>query len=186
MNRININPEDNYLVIYEFLLQLSCIFGKGLFMGTDAKNKDTLHILQKSGLSKTPQRIAVLNILVNAAEPVNISSIRHALESKIRINRVTIYRILSLYKKHMLIREIASTSGASYFELATMENPVHPHFLCRNCAELSCLEPLTFSQANQWFGPDRDYSIEHIEINVSGLCASCRNATKLQKGSGKQ
>jgi Fe2+ or Zn2+ uptake regulation protein len=155
-------------------------------MVTDAKDKDTLHILQKSGLSKTPQRIAVLNILVNAVVPVNINGIRQALESKIRINRVTIYRILSLFKKHMLIREIASTGGTNYFELATIENPVHPHFLCRNCAALSCLEPLTFSQTNQWFGPDRDYSIEHIEINISGLCANCRNATKLQKGSDKK
>ena len=149
------------------------------------KDKDTLLILQKTGLSKTPQRIAVLNILANTTVPVNISGIRDALEAKIRINRVTIYRILSLFKKHMIIREIASTGGTNYFELATMENPVHPHFLCRNCAALSCLEPLTFSQANQWLGPDKDYSIEHIEINISGLCASCRNATKLQKRSGK-
>ncbi len=155
-------------------------------MPPKTQNKDTLLMLQKTGLSKTPQRIAVLNILVNAAEPVNINSIRQVLESRIRINRVTIYRILSLFKKHMLIREIASTGGTNYFELATMDNPVHPHFLCRNCAALSCLEPLTFSQANHWFGSDKDYSIENIEINITGLCASCRNATKLQKRSGEQ
>jgi len=155
-------------------------------MATDAKDKDTLHILQKTGLSKTPQRIAVLNILMNAVVPVNINNIRQALESEIKINRVTIYRILSLFKQHMIIREITSTGGISYFELATIENPVHPHFICRNCAALSCLEPLTFSQANQWLSPDKDYSIEHIEINISGLCAGCRSATKLQKKAGNQ
>ena len=155
-------------------------------MATGAKDKDILHILQKTGLSKTPQRVAVLNILANAVVPVNINSIRQALESKIKIDRVTIYRILSLFKQHMIIREITSTSGTNYFELATIENPVHPHFICRNCADLSCLEPLTFSQANQWLTPDKDYSIEHIEINISGLCASCRNATKLQKKSGNK
>jgi len=153
-------------------------------MVADAKAKDTLHILQIAGLSKTPQRIAVLDILMNAVVPVNVNSIRQALEKKIRIDRVTIYRILSLFKQHMIIREITSSGGANYFELATMENPVHPHFLCRNCEALSCLEPLTFSQANQWLTPEKDYSIEHIEINISGLCASCRNATKLQKKSG--
>lgn len=150
-----------------------------------AKDKDILHILQKAGLSKTPQRIAVLNILINAAVPVNINSIRQELEKQTRIDRVTIYRILSLFKQHSIIREITSSGGANYFELATMENPVHPHFLCRNCETLSCLEPLTFSQA-KWLTPDKDYSIEHIEINISGLCASCRNATKLQKKSGNK
>jgi Fe2+ or Zn2+ uptake regulation protein len=155
-------------------------------MTTGSKYEDVLHILQKTGLSKTPQRIAVLSILMSSVVPVNISSIRQALESKIRIDRVTIYRILSLFKQHMIIREITSTGGTNYFELATMENPVHPHFICRNCEALSCLEPLTFSQANQLLTPDKDYSIEHIEINISGLCASCRNATKLQTRSGKQ
>jgi Fe2+ or Zn2+ uptake regulation protein len=155
-------------------------------MVADAKDKDTLLILQKAGLSKTPQRIAVLNILIDAVVPVNMNSIRQALGTKIRIDRVTIYRILSLFKQHMIIREITSTGGANYFELATMENPVHPHFICRNCEALSCLEPLTFSQAGQWLTPDKDYSIEHIEINISGLCASCRNATKLQKESGNK
>jgi Fur family transcriptional regulator, ferric uptake regulator len=153
-------------------------------MDSDVKDKDTLPILQKAGLSKTPQRIAVLKILMNAVVPVNINSIRQELESKIRIDKVTIYRILSLFKQHMIIREITSMGGANYFELATMKNPVHPHFICRNCAALSCLEPLTFSQANQWLTPDKDYSIEHIEINISGLCANCRNATKLQKKAG--
>ena len=155
-------------------------------MTTGSQDEDALQILQKTGLSKTPQRIAVLNILMNSVVPVNISNIRQALESKIRIDRVTIYRILSLFKQHMIIREITSTGGTNYFELATMENPVHPHFICRNCEALSCLEPLTFSQVTQWVSKEEDYSIEHIEINISGLCASCLNATKLQKMSGKR
>jgi Fe2+ or Zn2+ uptake regulation protein len=154
-------------------------------MISDEKHKDILHILQKAGLSKTLQRIAVLNILMDSVVPINIGRIRRELETKIRIDRVTIYRILSLFKRHRIIREITSASGANYFELATMENPVHPHFICRNCAALLCLEPLTFSEA-KWLTPDKDYSIEHIEINISGLCASCRNATKLQKESGNQ
>lgn len=154
-------------------------------MITSSKDRDSLSILQKAGISRTPQRIAVLDTLMEAVVPLNITNIRQALQSKIRIDRVTIYRILSLFKQHMIIREIASTGTANYFELATMENPVHPHFICRNCDTLSCLEPLTFSQARS-LSPDRDYTIEHIEINISGLCASCRNATKLQKKSGNK
>jgi Fe2+ or Zn2+ uptake regulation protein len=152
----------------------------------DMKDADALQQLRKSGLSKTPQRIAVLNILINAAAPVNISALRQALAAKIRIDRVTVYRILSLFRQHGIIRDVTSTGGISYFELATMENPVHPHFICRQCESLSCLQPLTFSQASQWFPSDGDYSIENIEINISGICADCRNATKLQKGRSRK
>lgn len=152
-------------------------------MRTDTKAKDVLPILQNAGLSKTPQRIAVLNILAKADEPINIAAMKQALKSKIGIDRVTLYRTLSLFKKHAIIREISSVNGTNYFELATLEHPVHPHFICRNCAKLSCLEPLTFSQASPLLTTDKDYSVEHIEINISGLCAGCRNATKLQKRS---
>jgi Fe2+ or Zn2+ uptake regulation protein len=145
--------------------------------------KDSLAILQKAGISKTPQRIAVLNTLISSMVPLNINNISQELQSKIMIDRATIYRILSLLKKHMIIREIAST-GANYFELATIENPVHPHFICCKCDALSCLDPLTFSQAKS-ITQDNDFSIEHIEINISGLCADCRNAIKLQKDSDK-
>jgi Fur family ferric uptake transcriptional regulator len=86
-----------------------------------------------------------------------------------------------LFKQNGIIREISSKGGINYFELATVENPVHPHFICRICERLSCLEPLTFSQAKQWISPEKNYSIEHIEINISGICSGCRDAIKLQK-----
>ncbi|MCK7467420.1 MAG: transcriptional repressor [Desulfosudis oleivorans] len=50
------------------------------------------------------------------------------METKANIDKVTVYRILSLFKQHRIIRELASAGGANYFEMATLENPVHPHF----------------------------------------------------------
>lgn len=154
-------------------------------MDANAKEKNALHILLQAGLSKTPQRIAVINILADVSAPVTINSIRQALKLAIKVDRVTIYRILSLFKEHGIIREITSNGGVSYFELASIGNPVHPHFICRKCEKLSCLDPLTFSQAIQWISPMKDYSIDHIEINISGICAGCLNATQLQKILGK-
>jgi Fe2+ or Zn2+ uptake regulation protein len=65
--------------------------------------------------------------------------------------------------------------------MATLENPLHPHFSCRNCGAFTCLAPLSFTQAPELILPKDDYSIDHIEINISGLCACCRNATERQK-----
>jgi len=149
-------------------------------------HKDALFALQNAGLSKTPQRIAVLTLLLKAEAPLSVRDISQELTAKARIDRVTIYRILSLFKQHGIAREIASSGGTNYFEMASHENPVHPHFNCRNCGELSCMEPLTFSQSRQLISEKDDYSVDHIEINISGLCAGCRNATKLQKQQTKQ
>ena len=150
-------------------------------MITDSKHKDALLTLQKAGISKTSQRLAVLDILLKATTPLNVNTIRQALETKANIDKVTIYRILSLFKQHGIIREIASAGGANYFEMATLENPLHPHFSCRNCGAFTCLAPLPFIQAPELILSKDDYSIDHIEINISGLCACCRNATNQQK-----
>ena len=137
--------------------------------------------LQKAGISKTSQRLAVLDILFKATTPLSVNAIRQALETESNIDKVTVYRILSLFRQRGIIREIASAGGANYFEMATLENPLHPHFSCRNCGAFTCLAPLSFTQAPELILPKDDYSIDHIEINISGLCACCRNATERQK-----
>jgi Fur family ferric uptake transcriptional regulator len=150
-------------------------------MVTDSKHKDALLTLQKAGISKTSQRLAVLDILLKATTPLSVNTIRQSLETKARIDKVTVYRILTLFRQRGIIREIASAGGANYFEMATLENPLHPHFSCRNCGAFTCLAPLPFTQAPELILSKDDYSIDHIEINISGLCACCRNATNQQK-----
>jgi Fur family ferric uptake transcriptional regulator len=150
-------------------------------MVTNSKHKDALLTLQKAGISKTSQRLAVLDILLKATMPLSVNTIRQALETKASIDKVTVYRILSLFRQRGIIREIASAGGANYFEIATLENPLHPHFSCRNCGAFTCLAPLPFTQAPELILSKDDYSIDHIEINISGLCACCRNATEQQK-----
>jgi Fur family transcriptional regulator, ferric uptake regulator len=150
-------------------------------MVTNSKHKDALLTLQKAGISKTSQRLAVLDILLKATMPLSVNTIRQTLETKARIDKVTVYRILSLFRQRGIIREIASAGGANYFEMATLENPLHPHFSCRNCGAFTCLAPLPFTQAPELILSKDDYSIDHIEINISGICACCRNTTNPQK-----
>jgi Fur family transcriptional regulator, ferric uptake regulator len=150
-------------------------------MRTNVKHEDALMTLKHAGITKTPQRLGVLNILLQSKTPLSLNTIKKRLAAKVRFDKVTLYRILSLFKNLGIIREITLRNGVNCFELATKDNPVHPHFNCLNCGMLTCMEPLTFSQSRQLISPKEDCSVDHIEINVSGLCADCRNATKLQK-----
>ena len=145
-----------------------------------------LQTLQSAGVAHTPQRLAVLTVLLKAAKPLSAAGIRQTIMVRSRIDKVTVYRIIALFRKQGIIREIISTNGANYFEMASLENPVHPHFECRHCGQLSCLAPLTFTSANQLISANNDYSIDHIEISISGLCAGCRNATRLHKQSNRR
>ena len=145
-----------------------------------------METLQQVGISFTPQRLAVLKILQMAEQPLSAVVIRERLARQTRINKVTVYRIIALFKKQGLIRDVLSAGGTVYFEMATSDHPVHPHFSCKSCGTMSCLTPLTFSQARQLMAARDAYSVEHIEINISGLCNGCLNATKLQNQPGKK
>ncbi|HUN54712.1 MAG TPA: Fur family transcriptional regulator [Smithella sp.] len=147
-------------------------------MVANSKNTDALLTLQKAGISKTSQRLAVLNILLEAATPQCVNTIRQSLKTRASIDKVTVYRILSLFRQHGIIREIASAGPASYFEMVTLENPMHPHFSCRNCGAFICMAPQPFTKMPDLILSEDEYSIEHIEINISGLCSDCRFTTK--------
>lgn len=140
----------------------------------------TIETLRQAGIAQTRQREAVLKILQTADQPLSIAVIRERLEKQTRINKVTVYRIISLFKKQGIIRDVLSAGGAVYVEMATSDHPVHPHFSCKNCGSLACLTPLTFSQARQLMAARGNFSVEHIEINISGLCNGCLRATRLQ------
>ncbi len=144
---------------------------------SDLKIMETLRL---AGIARTPQRMAVLKILQDSNQPLSIGLIREKLETQTNINKVTVYRIVSLFKQKGIIRDVSASGGSVYFEMATSEHPVHPHFSCNQCGMLSCLTPLTFSHALQLAGSRDDYRVDHIEIHISGLCNGCLHATRLQ------
>jgi len=147
-------------------------------MAIEKENTKALLALQMAGISKTSQRLAVLDILFKSGKPLSANTIRRLLKAKASIDKVTVYRILALFKKSGMVREIASAGGMNYFEMLSKENPAHPHFNCRNCGELTCMETQIAVKMPELISSKGNYSIEHIEINVSGLCSDCRNMIK--------
>lgn len=131
--------------------------------------------LERAGLSKTSQRVAVLTALVHAESPLSAREILQRVSGKGRINKVTVYRILASFKAGSIIREIATDHGENFFEMACRHNPTHPHFYCRACRSLSCLP--SAGHQDRWLQEYRaaDESIETVAINFTGLCRRCRN-----------
>lgn len=134
-----------------------------------------IHItLERAGLSKTPQRVAVLTALVHAETPLSVKDILQRVSGEGRINKVTVYRILASFKAGNIIREIATDHGENFFEMACRHNPTHPHFYCRACRSLACLP--SAGEQERWLREYRatDAAIETVAINFTGLCRRCR------------
>jgi Fur family ferric uptake transcriptional regulator len=130
--------------------------------------------LAAQGLRPTPVRLALLELLADAARALRPREILAALRLRRQVNKVTIYRILEDFTRRGLLRRLALEGRVSHFELACEHHPPHPHFQCRNCREIQCLEPARLESIwTELRGPLGNRA-EHIDIRVQGLCHKCR------------
>jgi len=143
-------------------------------MKAEKRHCDAAQSLKEAGLNRTPQRVAVLDMLIHAERPITASDILRGINDSLDINRVTVYRIISCLKDNEIIREIPTHDGINHYEMACMHNPLHPHFYCRVCKTMYCLDPPTIATAWEWLAGPHDYTVEGISIGLYGLCRDCR------------
>ncbi|HOL57989.1 MAG TPA: Fur family transcriptional regulator [Spirochaetota bacterium] len=129
-------------------------------------------LLKRNKLKKTEQRELLLQIIINS-ETLFSAEILYEKVNK-NINLVTIYRILNLFIKKNIIREVLVHNKTQYYELACEHHPVHPHFLCKKCGKLYCLRSIDKVEFSNLINLYKDYLIEDISLHLSGICPECR------------
>jgi Fe2+ or Zn2+ uptake regulation protein len=96
------------------------------------------------------------------------------LQNKLKVDKATVYRNLNSLLKKEVIREIKNSDGVSFYEInCKIHNPIHPHFECRICKKIYCLNALkpedVISLSNY-----TDFEIESIKIKFEGVCNECK------------
>ncbi len=130
-------------------------------------------MLSAAGFSPTSHRISVMEVIGSNSHPLNAQEIYDTLQRKNSINRVTVYRILDSLVDHGLVDRI-SGGRASFFGLAPNANHQrHPHFYCRRCGRMNCLNPRSISMDMTSFERLFPGRIDNIEIRVDGICTNC-------------
>ena len=133
---------------------------------------DAIQILSESRLSKTPHRISVLEVLIRAERLLSAAEIADVMDRTKGINKVTIYRMLTTFKRAGIVREIATQQGVKHYEIACRHNPVHPHFYCVKCRTLACLSEIDSPAYQKWL-KGFDFEADCVSIHISGVCAQC-------------
>jgi Fur family ferric uptake transcriptional regulator len=131
-------------------------------------------LLEKSGLGHTRNRHRILETIGNNNSPLSAQQIFDTLSRTTNINRVTVYRILDLLVENGLVDRISSGGRSFAYGLAPNENhPAHPHFLCKNCGNLECLNPHSLNVDLQPMQRTFPGLIENVEVRVDGVCKNC-------------
>ncbi len=133
---------------------------------------DPLEILQAHQLRKTPQRISVLQELIRKSGLLKASEIHNKLSRSMSIDLVTVYRILGQFTGAGIARKFID-DGIDLYELACLHHPVHPHFKCATCGELSCLPAMSVKDQTAVARYADGYRFNEIRLTFGGTCPVC-------------
>jgi len=135
---------------------------------------DYTNLLEESGLESTPKRLQVLEVIGDNNSPLSARQIFETLSRTYNINRVTVYRILDLLVEKGLIDRISGGRRSFVYGLAPNENhPAHPHFYCKSCGNLECLNPQSLNVDMQPMRRTFPGVIENVEVRIDGVCKNC-------------
>ena len=140
---------------------------------------DYPNLLEDSRLEPTPKRLQVLEVIGSNNSPLSAQQIFETLSRTANINRVTVYRILDLLVEKGLVDRMSGGGRSFVYGLAPNDNhPAHPHFYCRNCGSLECLNPESLNVDMQSMQRTFPGIIENVEVRVDGVCKNCLRAER--------
>ena len=139
----------------------------------DADARDLKQILRDKGLRATSARAAVLRCLTEADAPLTHADVCERLAA-LGYDRATLYRnLVDLTEVGIALRTDLG-DHLWRFELADRGHApaAHPHFVCSECGDVSCLPDDAIAVQNRRGVPDA-LAAREVEIQVRGRCDAC-------------
>jgi len=128
-------------------------------------------MLRTTNLYRTAPRLAILQTLLEAQEPLTKNQIAEKLGPD-GPDKVTIYRTLDRFRQANLIHKAYVSDRAWHFETPDHCGRLkcHPHFTCTNCGRTQCLTQVSIPLVK---GLNKGFVIRRQQVKIEGLCPRC-------------
>jgi Fur family transcriptional regulator, peroxide stress response regulator len=133
-------------------------------------NKTAIKILTDKGLRVTPQRIAILDIILNLNNHPTTEDITEYLRINYpRISESTVYKILDAFVKNGIITKVKTENGIIRFDPVT---ETHHHLYSSDSEQI---EDFFDDELNKILDdyfqkkPIPDFKIEDIKVHIKGI-----------------
>ncbi len=131
--------------------------------------------LRKVALRATAARVAVLRLLAAEGTPMSHAEVVDSL-AEFGFDQSTLFRCLNEMAKAGLVTRLDLGDQIRRFELRELDGKsefTHPHFMCEDCGELSCMTDFLV-QISPSRGPRRDRLGTITQIIIRGHCGRCQ------------
>lgn len=138
------------------------------------KQKFTKH-LELKGLRKTPERVAILELIHKNKGHFDVDNIQELLKDKCRVSRATIYNTIELLLEcNLVIKHQFGNSQAKYER--TTDNK-HHHLICASCGSIKEFGDESIPKLIQ-NKPLRGFKASHFSLYIYGVCNKCLKEIK--------
>ncbi len=135
---------------------------------------DIQKLIDRSGLEFTPNRKKILEIISESSKALTPKTILELIPKRQGMDKVTLYRILDLFVERKILRRMSNLTGSMCYETTCHEhNPPHPHFICRECGDIECLNDIDVQHVKKNFGL-KGLDQDEIELKLEGVCLQCK------------
>lgn len=129
-------------------------------------------LLHQRGYRMTPQRLVILNILIQAGCHLSPIEICHRAQSALPgMTEATVYRTLNFFTQQGFVLAAHIGNGQLMYEIALRE---HHHLICRCCGANYEIEHRLLERLYQQFQEITGFQIDGMHVTFFGLCPQCQ------------
>lgn len=138
---------------------------------------DVRALLKEKNLRLTPQREAVLKILLDCEEHLTAEDIYDRTRAEYpEIGLATIYRALELFEELGLVSKLDFGDGGRRYEPALGKD--HHHLICIDCGQIAEFNEDLLGQLHETIARESGFLILNHSLRFFGYCSKCKDKHK--------
>jgi len=133
--------------------------------------KNLAKMLYKKGFKATPQRLEIINYLMNTKSHPSAEEVYKYLKEKFpTVSFATVYNTLETLKKSGDLKELSIDPDRKRFD---MDLSPHDHFYCKKCKKVIDIYENKFNKKDIPYAIE-DNIIEEVSLFYIGICKNCQ------------
>jgi Fur family peroxide stress response transcriptional regulator len=145
---------------------------------SDGRLNEMINTLREEGCRLTPQRLAVVKVLAESEEHLNVEKIYGRVKADFPYTSLaTIYKTLTLLRKIGEVMELGFGDDNNRYD--GIRPFPHPHLICIKCKKITDPDISTLSEIPQKLARKTGYHILNHRLDFFGICPQCYGKEKL-------
>jgi Fur family peroxide stress response transcriptional regulator len=139
---------------------------------TTTRRAQVIDKLRQDGHRVTPQRMAVLDVLLHTREHPTVEQIYEQVRAEFPMTSLaTIYKTVTVLKEMGEVLELGSSGGSNRYD----GNPhPHPHLICVECQSITDVEMSGLEDLPREVAQRTGYRIVGHQFDFFGVCPGCQ------------